>query len=317
MRNRYIINLAMLVLFSISSSVNYADEEEQKYVAPEPLQSMELVDTPDKDEAVIEKNAKELAVTIDRTWGLLLGDELNIVVDISGLENGLNETSLPEMDTRYGTWLYLKNIVVVERQLIFNYQVVNVPKKNTEVESPNFDIKDNNDHWFAIPSLPISIGPSLATSGGIGNLKLKGDIEPTAISTTKIKNKLKLYSIIAIVSSLLLALWHFGWKTKNRQPFSQATHDLGRLRWKRAVSPDEASRILHTAFNHTSNTTVVYGEIDNLIASYPWLKPLQEDIRVFYQQSEQHFFAREAGQEPDIDMIKKLAKACRSKEMTA
>ena len=112
-------------------------------------------------------------------------------------------------------------------------------------------------------------------------------------------------------------MWHFCCKTKNRQPVAQATHDLGRLRWRRTVSPDEASRILHTAFNHTSDTIVVYGEIDTLLENYPWLAPLQEDIRSFYQQSEQHFFARQAGQEPDMDMIKKLAKAGRSKEMLA
>lgn len=317
MRNRYYIKLMMLVLLSISSSVNFAAEDEQEYVAPEALQSMELVNTPDKDEPAVTINAEQLTAITDRAWGLLLGDELNITVDISGLESGLNETSLPETDTRYGTWLYLKNIDIGTEQLVFKYQVVNVPNKNSEVDSPNFDIKDNNDKWHGVPSLPLTIGPSLATSGGIGSLELKGDISPTAISTAEIKNNLKLYAIIAIISWLLLALWHFGWKTKNRQPFAQATHDLGRLRWRRTVSPDEASRILHTAFNHTSDTIVVYGEIDNLLENHPWLEPLQEDIRTFYQQSEQHFFARQAGQEPDMDMIRKLAKACRSKEMLA
>ena len=131
MRNRYYIKSMMLVLLSISSSVNFAAEDEQEYVPPEALQSMELVDTPDKDEPVVTINAEELTATTDRAWGLLLGDELNVIVDISGLESGLNETSLPETDTRYGTWLYLKSIDVGTKQLVFKYQLVNIPNKNS------------------------------------------------------------------------------------------------------------------------------------------------------------------------------------------
>jgi mxaA protein len=317
MRNRYYVKLMMLVLFSISSSANFAAEDEQEYVAPEPMQSMELVNTPDNDETAIDINTEDLIATTDRAWGLRLGDEFSVAVDISLLEDELNETSFPHEGKRYGTWLYLKNIDVSAQQLMFHYQVVNVPVKNTAVETPKFDIKQNDEKWLAVPSISITLGPALATEKGIANLQIKEDSVPTLIATDEIQRKLKLFSIIALVSWVLLALWHFGWKTKNRKPFSQAMHDLGRLRWRRKASPDEASRILHTAFNKTSNTIVVYGELDNLLAKNEWLAPLQEDIKAFYQQSEQHFFARQAGQEPDIDMIKKLAKACRAKEMLA
>jgi len=213
--------------------------------------------------------------------------------------------------------LHLKDIDIKDHKLVFKYQVTNIPNKNTRVETPSFDMKQNNGEWFTVPAVSITIGPALAASGGVSSLKLKADSAPTLIATDNMQSQLKQYAAIALISWLVLALWHFGWKTKNRQPFAQAVHDLSRLRWKRSASPDEASRILHTAFNQTSNTIVVYGEIDTLLENYSWLAPLQQDIHAFYEQSEQHFFARQAGQEPDLDMIKKLAKACRSKEMLA
>lgn len=315
MRNRYFIKLAMLLLISISSSVGLAAEDEQENVVPQPMEKLELAAMPEKDESG--KDASVLAARVDRSWGLLLGDELSVKVDTSELEGGIDESSLPQPETRYGVWLYLKGIDVEGKQVVFNYQVVNVPKQNTSVETPTFDVKSQTDKWFIVSAVPLMVGPSLAVGEGISNITIQSDIAPTTIATDELISKLKRYSIIAVISWLALALWHFGWNTKHREPFAQAVHDLGRLRWKRSVADDEASRILHTAFNHTADTVVVYGEIDNLLERHAWLAPLQDDIKSFYQASEQHFFARQSGQEPDIDMIKKLAKACRAKEMLA
>ena len=257
-----------------------------------------------------------LNVSVDRTWGLLLGDDVNARVDLSTLTADIDTSSLPQLEKRYGTWLYLKNISQTAEQLVFHYQIVNVPIKNTLIDTPKFDIKQQDEKWLLIPSTPITIGPSLAISEGVANLAAKPDRTPTLISTIETEKQLKLFAILAAVSGLILSLWHFGWKTKNRQPFAQAAHELSRLTLH-AVTPDQAARILHTAFNHTSGTVVVYGEIDNLMTQYSWLTPLQQDIELFYKQSEQHFFARSAQQGPDINDVRKLAKACRSKEMLA
>ncbi len=260
--------------------------------------------------------ADTLIAQIDRTWGLLLGDDVTVTIDISSLENGIDESSLPSQEARYGTWLYLKNIDVSLAQLAFHYQIVNVPLNNTRIDTPTFDIKAADGKWLAIPTTALTIGPSLAVTGGPNNIAMKADIEATPISTTKIENNLTLFISITVVTGLILALWHFGWKTKNRQPFSQAVHELSRLSWH-SVTPDQAARVLHTAFNHTADTIVVYGELDTLITNHVWLTPLSEEIQQFYQQSEQHFFARKSAQGPDIADVRKLAKACRAKEMLA
>jgi mxaA protein len=260
-----------------------------------------------------------LSVSVDRSWGLFLGDDVNVIVDLGNNDIEIDKSSLPQENKRYGTWLYLKTIDVAAKQLVFHYQVVNVPLKNTMIATPKFDVKGSDEKWMTIPEISLTIGPALAVSGdeGLDDIKAKPDMKPTLIATTQTMQQLKLFVGIALVCGLILALWHFGWKTKHRQPFAQAVHDLSRLKWHKSLTNDDASRILHTAFNHTAGTVVVYGEIDKLLIQFPWLAPLEKDIKLFYKQSEQHFFARKAEQGADIESVRKLAKACRSKEMLA
>jgi len=257
-----------------------------------------------------------LNVSVDRTWGLLLGDDLTVKIDLTTLDQGIDASSLPLEDKRYGTWMYLKAVERTTSDLVFHYQIVNVPLKNTVIETPRFDVKNSDGDWLTLPSTLVTIGPSLAVDEGVENITAKPDIKPTLISTDDSVKRLQLLVLIAIVSGLILAFWHFGWKTKNRQPFAQAVHDLSRLKFH-AVTQDQATRILHTAFNHTAGTVVVYGELEALLKQCPWLQPLQADISLFYTQSEQHFFARNSQQGPDIESVRKLAKACRVKEMLA
>jgi len=260
-----------------------------------------------------------LAVTVDRSWGLFLGDEVNLKVDLAASDVQIDKASLPQENKRYGTWLYLKTIDLTTTQLVFHYQVVNVPLANTTIVTPKFEVKRSDEQWIVIPETSLTIGPALAVSGdsGLSDIKSKPDMQPTLIDTTKAMQQVKLFVLIALVAGLILTFWHFGWKTKHRQPFAQAVYNLSRLKWRRSLSNDDASRILHTAFNHTANTVIVYGEIETFIQQFPWLAPLENDIKLFYKQSEQHFFARKAEQGTDIESVRKLAKACRSKEMLA
>jgi mxaA protein len=257
-----------------------------------------------------------LNISVDRTWGLLLGDDVTVKIDLTTLEQSIDYSSLPLEDKRYGTWLYLKTIDQTASQLVLHYQIVNVPLKNTAIETPRIDVKQSDGQWLTLPSMLVTIGPSLAVAEGMENITSKPDMKPTLIATDESVKRLKLFVLTTIVSGLILALWHFGWKTKNRQPFAKAVHDLSRLKFH-AVTSDQATRILHTAFNNTAGTVVVYGELDTLLKQRPWLQPLQADIASFYTQSEQHFFARNSQQGPDIENVRKLAKACRVKEMLA
>jgi mxaA protein len=257
-----------------------------------------------------------VSITVDRAWGLLLGDEVKATATITELQNGLDLNSLPQTEKRYGTWLYLKALDVVENKLEFTYQVVNVPKINTAIELPLYEISDEKGNIITIPTAAISIGPLLSLKEG-EQLQLKVDHAPVLLPVDEFEQQLETAIIMAATLSLILLFWHFGWKPRNRQPFAQAVHDLSRLRWQRSKDANQPARILHAAFNQTAETIVVHKELAQLYTSTPWLSSLESDIEHFYQLSSGHFFSREAGQEPDMADVVKLAKACRAKEKLA
>jgi mxaA protein len=256
------------------------------------------------------------STTVDRAWGLLLGDEVKATATITELQNSLDFNSLPQTEKRYGTWLYLKTLEMVDDKLEFTYQVVNVPKTNTAIELPLYEISDEKGNIITIPTTTISIGPLLSLKEG-EQLQLKADHAPVLLSVDEFEQQLETAITAASILSLILLFWHFGWKPRNRQPFAQAVHELSRLRWQRSKDANQPARILHAAFNQTAGTIVVHKELDQLYTSTPWLSSLESDIDKFYQLSSGHFFSREAGQEPDMVDVVKLAKACRAKEKLA
>ncbi len=254
--------------------------------------------------------------TVDRAWGLLLGDEVIATVSLPDEHGNLDLNSLPQTGRRFGTWLYLKHLQLVDDTLEFRYQVVNVPKENTVIETPIYEISDDKGNIITLPSVDISIGPLLSLKEN-EQLTLKADHAPIYLPTDAFEQRLKTAVVVAVCVSVILVMWHFGWKPKNRQPFAQAVHELSRLRWKRSKDKNQPTRILHAAFNNTAGTILVHKELAQLFEMSPWLSSLETEIEQFYLTSAGHFFTKEAGQEPALAEIVKLAKACRSKEKLA
>lgn len=261
--------------------------------------------------------AEQLAtVTVDRAWGLLLGDEVQLQITLPTTEE-IDQSTLPQVDKRYGTWLYLKGLELNEQQLLLTYQVFNVPANNISITSPELNIRQLNDEWIVIPAMPLTIGSLLATTDELATIVAKVDHAPVLLAIENSKQQLTLFVGLMVLSSLILVWWHFGWKPRNRQAFAQAVYELSRLKWQRSTDPNQATRILHAAFNRTAGTIVVHGELNYVLEQTSWLKPLQQEIEDFYQHSTNHFFIRDAEQEPDFETVKKLAKACRAKEKLA
>jgi len=256
------------------------------------------------------------ATSVDRAWGLLLGDELITSASLPENIGKLDLNSLPQTGRRFGTWLYLKQLEHSNDTLVFTYQVVNVPKANTKINTPTFEVTDNKGNVIKVAQTEISIGPLLSSKDN-EILKLKSDHAPIYLPTDEFEQRLKTAVIVAAFVSVILVIWHFGWKPRNRQPFAQAVHELSRLRWKRSKDKNQPARILHAAFNSSAGTIVVHKELAQLFEMSPWLASLETDIEQFYLTSAGHFFTKEAGQEPALAEIVKLAKACRSKEKLA
>lgn len=254
-------------------------------------------------------------VTLDRTWGLLIGDEITAQIALPVATSELDVSSLPEIDARYGTWLYLKHRETKQNVLWLTYQVVNVPVENTIVFTPKFNLRQLNDEWITVPAAPLTIGSSLANEDK--NSLSRADHLPISIDTATLKTTLTLFAVIAAVSALILFVWHVGWRPRRRKPFAQAVYDINHLKWLIVARPRSPVRELHLAFNRTANTVVVQTDLDMLFKQAPWLKPLQQEIVIFYQASASHFFAQHSKQQPDKGSVLKLAKACRAKEKLA
>lgn len=260
--------------------------------------------------------AEQATVSLDRAWGLLLGDEVTATAILPEQHGELDVNSFPQTERRVGTWLYLKDLQQIESSLIFSYQVVNVPKENTVIDSPAYEISDEDGNIITIPTSKMSIGPLISVNNN-EQLRLKPDHEPVLLSTSQFEQRLNKALTAAVIGCMILILWHFGWKPRHRQPFSQAVHDLSRLRWTRSKDANQPARILHAAFNRTAGTIVVHKELAEFLEINPWLVSLEKEIENFYRNSAEHFFAKEAEQGPDLVEIVKLAKACRAKEKLA
>ena len=251
-------------------------------------------------------------VSVDRAWGLLIGDEIILQAELPVASSKIDRSSLPEKEARYGTWLYLKDRELKGHTLRLFYQIVNVPIDTKQVFTPEFNLRQLNDEWITVPSVPLVIGSSLVKDSD--NIVAKPDHLPILVETQSKKNKLILFSVIVISASLLWLVWHIGWHPAQRKPFAQAVYELSRLKWCKAEKENQAARLLHGAFNRTANTIVVVADLDVLFQQAPWLLDLETEIVAFYQRSAQYFFTQNTDQALDIDSIIKLAKACRSRE---
>ncbi len=257
--------------------------------------------------------AEQIAnVSLDQAWGLLIGDEITVQVELPVAVSELDVSSLPEKDVRYGAWLYLKERSTKDNMVWLTYQIVNVPVENTKVFTPEFSLRLLNDEWITVPALPLTIGSSLVKN--LDSTVPKADHRPILIDTALLKQRLISFAVIAVIASLLLFIWHVGWQPKQRKPFAQAVYDLKHLKWRVSAKQQQAARLLHAAFNRTADTVVIVAELDVLFKQAPWLHPLEKEISAFYQNSANYFFTQNPGQQPDIELVIKLAKACRSKE---
>lgn len=253
--------------------------------------------------------------TVDRAWGLLIGDVINVQVTLPVAYDQLDPAMLPQANKRYGTWLYLSALQAENTAVTMTYQIVNVPAQTETITTPEFTVRTIDDDFVTIPALPITVG-SLLPSEGLTKV-LKDDRSPILQDTSELTQTLVLSGLVTLLLVGILVLWHLGWKFKNRRPFAQAVHDLSRLRWSRSAQAKQAARILHAAFNATAGTIVVQNNMHAMLEQVAWLQPLSQEIEQFYQQSEQHFFSRDAQQEPEFALVMKLAKACRAKEKLA
>lgn len=257
-------------------------------------------------------------ISLDRSWGLLIGDELTAEVELpAGIDIDL--ASLPQRNKRHGAWLYLRDSELEGNRLLMHYQVVNVPAENREVATPLFELRTVEGGFINIPEAPLRIGSFLAAENADadGRFVPRGDKVLVPVQDAGLQQQLWMALLILIISVLIWLAWHFGFRPRHRLPFAHAVFELNKMRWLGRKNADTASRSLHHAFNRSAGTVLVASRLDKLWQQCPWLLPLQADIDSFYQQSAAHFFTANGGDAKDFGQLLELARNCRAREKMA
>lgn len=256
-------------------------------------------------------------LSLDRSWGLLIGDIIEARLTLPVSVDTLEQDALPQSNKRYGPWLFLLAQEKNGNQLTLRYQIINVPKENRQLMTPEMQLRTLSDDFISVPAVTFQTGSFLPLNATPADLTPRSDTQLTSQSTAAEQNQLFTAVSVLLLSSLIWLLWQFGIRPRQRLPFAAALFELTKMRWLRRKDADTASRSLHKAFNRTAGSVVVYSQLEILMQQAPWLLPLKAEIADFYQQSANHFFSRGGAQQKSFNDIVQLAKSCRAKERVA
>lgn len=269
----------------------------------------------------LQLQADDASITLDRSWGLLVGDHITATVSLPVAVDELDSHSLPQHEKRYGPWLYLHDSEQGDKQLILHFQLINVPAENRQVETPELQLRTQSGDFITVPTTLIQIGSFMEQTGGDAESVTvpapRGDMRLLPKSADDLRWQRNLALLVLVLSSLIWLIWHFGLRPRQRLPFATAMFELNKMRLLGRKDADAASRCLHQAFNRSAGRVVINSELDGLWQQCPWLTPLKADINSFYQRSAAHYFSRTQAEQQGFEAMLKLARACREKERLA
>jgi mxaA protein len=258
-------------------------------------------------------------VSLDRSWGLLVGDEVTETIELPVAVSELDSHSLPQLEKRYGPWLFLKDSHSQGNVLELHFQIINVPAENRQVATPELELRTEAGEFIKVPSVPMQIGSFMESADGESSPVLvpRGDVRLKAAATAELEWQLWLAVGLLVLLGLIWLVWHFGLRPRHRLPFAAAMFELNKMRLLGRKNDDAASRCLHHAFNRSAGRVVVNSDMSALWQQCPWLQPLQQDIERFYQDSAAHFFSPSGQRQKDFEDVLKLTRACRERERLA
>jgi mxaA protein len=268
----------------------------------------------------LQLQAEDASITLDRSWGLLVGDRVTATVTLPVVVDDLDSHSLPQHEKRYGPWLYLHDSVLSGEQLTLHYQLINVPAENRQVTTPELQLRTQAGDFISVPATTMQIGSFMEQSGDTESVTVpvpRGDMRLLPKAADDLRWQRNLALLVLILSGLIWLAWHFGLRPRHRLPFATAMFELNKMRLLGRKDADAASRCLHQAFNRSAGKVVINSELEALWQQCPWLAPLEADIDSFYQSSAAHYFSRTQVEQQGFEAMLKLARACREQERLA
>jgi mxaA protein len=261
-------------------------------------------------------SALEATVSLDRTLGLQVGDEITATVTLPVPNTQIDSHSLPASEKRQGPWLVLHTSEFKDENTFkLHYQLINVPAENRVVETPEMQLRTLDGAFIDIPPVNIQIGSFLV-------LREEGytpldDAALPELDQSLAKRELFISVVLLIVVGLIWFIWHFGFHPRKRLPFATAMFELNKMRWLNRKDDEAASRILHKAFNDSVGQVIIHSQLESLWETCPWLNDLETEIAAFYQTSTAYYFSPNPANNASFDTLYDLTKACRKREMMA
>lgn len=254
---------------------------------------------------------------LQQQYGLQLGDEVTMTVTLPVDVDEIDTTALPETEVRQGPWFYLRSLELGEKQLQLHLQVMNVPIDHREVMTPRWQLRTVDDAFIEIERLPVVLGSAVARELVPGQSAMQPDMPAPGIETAAAQQRLTLAVVVLVVAVLVLIIWHLGLRPRQQLPFARARLHLWLMSLRGQRDVTAAARVLHGAFNQSAGAVVVSDRLSVLFEQCPWLTPLSDDIRHFYQHSASQFFSRQAEASLQFSDISRLVRACREREKLA
>lgn len=254
---------------------------------------------------------------LQQQYGLQLGDEVTMTVTLPVDVDAIDTTALPETEVRQGPWFYLRSFDLGEKQLQLHLQVMNVPIDHREVMTPRWQLRTVDDAFIEIERLPVVLGSAVARELVPEQSAMQPDMPAPKVETAAAQQRLTLAIVVLVVVVLVLIIWHLGLRPRQQLPFARARLRLWLMSLRGQHDVTAAARVLHGAFNQSAGAVVVTDRLSVLFEQCPWLTPLSDDIRHFYQHSASQFFSRQAEASLQFSDISKLVRACREREKLA
>lgn len=240
-----------------------------------------------------------------RPFGYLIGDIVTQRVALEYDGKPLELARLPPLE-RTGNWFERRDARIERdaaghRWLVMDYQIINVPEELRAIELPALDIETAvSGRRLQTSPMPLTVAPITpnVVLARAGLEEMRPDDPAPHIDTAPYERGLHaaLYA-----GALLVALWAAlallrQFNARRRLPFSRAQRDIARL----DAGSIEVWRRLHRALDDTAGQVVRDHNLPLLLARAPWLKPMEADLRRFFEASQTRFFADRAvdGVEP-------------------
>ena len=277
------------------------------------------------DDAVLRVQASE-----PRAYGYQVGDHVQRRVSVQVPAGWtLDEASVPRPGGR-GLALELREVRRrsstlpgghrIEFEL--DYQIFLAPAAPRTVEIAPIRLKFDGaarSEEALVEAWPVTIAPLVQAEAPVrrGLGELQPDRPPLQLDTAPLRQRLLLYSIVAALLALALAIAYLGppWRAARNQPFGVAWRRLRKLPAQPSAAQwQQACVQLHEALNRSAGEVLFESGLDGFIARRPGFAPLRQELARFLQTTRAQFFGGAPRGADDGRWLVALCRRCRDAE---